>query len=270
MKLSCNVIIDFLPLYVDGACSEESHALVEEHISECDKCRFTLDMMSKELPMPKENSLDYEDKKAQYAFKKIRQHWKRVIAVLISLCLILILGSREISGGIAISNISGIISSHKMLEALINRSYEKAFSYIDTDELLYSIKSTTPDKIDTTDISHWSPADWAGFTYKDYTKDEFRSELKTNFITNMEALNKRGIYITSASFNFVGGSFISGWRIFYSIKASNERANESLDISLEFSYHNGNLTMMTMMGEDKSSSLFTETEDAMFDLYNFD
>lgn len=39
MKLSCNVIDDLLPLYLDGVCSAESGALVEEHLQECPDCR---------------------------------------------------------------------------------------------------------------------------------------------------------------------------------------------------------------------------------------
>ena len=39
MKLSCKVIEDMLPMYYDGVCSDESAALVEEHLKECPECR---------------------------------------------------------------------------------------------------------------------------------------------------------------------------------------------------------------------------------------
>ena len=35
----CEVIRDLLPLYQDGACSEESRGLVEAHLKECEDCR---------------------------------------------------------------------------------------------------------------------------------------------------------------------------------------------------------------------------------------
>ena len=38
MKIDCNVIRDLLPLYADGACSEESRVMVEEHLQECQSC----------------------------------------------------------------------------------------------------------------------------------------------------------------------------------------------------------------------------------------
>ena len=38
-KLSCAVVQDLLPLYVDGVCSDESKHLVEAHLAECADCR---------------------------------------------------------------------------------------------------------------------------------------------------------------------------------------------------------------------------------------
>ena len=37
--MSCDVILDLLPLYIDGCCSEESSRLVEAHLAVCEKCR---------------------------------------------------------------------------------------------------------------------------------------------------------------------------------------------------------------------------------------
>lgn len=39
MKISCNIIRDLLPLYVDNVLSEESTELVEAHIQECEMCK---------------------------------------------------------------------------------------------------------------------------------------------------------------------------------------------------------------------------------------
>lgn len=36
MKISCNIIEDLLPLYVDDMVSEDSRQLVEEHLSVSD------------------------------------------------------------------------------------------------------------------------------------------------------------------------------------------------------------------------------------------
>ena len=37
--LTCEVIKDLLPLYVDDVLSDDSHALVEAHIASCKECK---------------------------------------------------------------------------------------------------------------------------------------------------------------------------------------------------------------------------------------
>lgn len=49
MKLSCKVIEDMLPLYYDGVCSEDSKALVEEHLKNCAQCKAALDELRGEI-----------------------------------------------------------------------------------------------------------------------------------------------------------------------------------------------------------------------------
>lgn len=39
MNIPCSIVLDLLPAYVDGLCSEESEVLVEEHFSKCEKCQ---------------------------------------------------------------------------------------------------------------------------------------------------------------------------------------------------------------------------------------
>ena len=39
MPYPCGIIRDLLPLYIDDICYEESKQAVENHLSECEKCR---------------------------------------------------------------------------------------------------------------------------------------------------------------------------------------------------------------------------------------
>ena len=55
MKLPCNVILDLLPLYHDQVCSDETKALVEEHLLSCESCKEVLKSMGNELPIPKQD-----------------------------------------------------------------------------------------------------------------------------------------------------------------------------------------------------------------------
>lgn len=44
-KISCDVVQDLLPLYQDGACSEESKRTIEEHLRGCQKCQSVADCL---------------------------------------------------------------------------------------------------------------------------------------------------------------------------------------------------------------------------------
>ena len=76
MNLPCEVIADLLPLYSDGACSEQSAALVEEHICSCEKCKKALADMSE--PYETKNKPDEEQMLAKSIFK-IRKKLNRKI-----------------------------------------------------------------------------------------------------------------------------------------------------------------------------------------------
>lgn len=58
MKVSCNVIEDLLPSYLDGLLSEDSRKMVEEHLEECSACKDKLREMRAipEASFPMENS----------------------------------------------------------------------------------------------------------------------------------------------------------------------------------------------------------------------
>ena len=43
--MDCKIILDLLPLYVDGCCSDESARLIEEHLKDCKSCRAALEAM---------------------------------------------------------------------------------------------------------------------------------------------------------------------------------------------------------------------------------
>lgn len=51
-RISCNIIKDLLPLYLDNAASEESRELIEGHLRECEDCRKEADKMGAKLPIP--------------------------------------------------------------------------------------------------------------------------------------------------------------------------------------------------------------------------
>jgi len=73
MKISCEIIKDLLPLYYDGVCSNESKALVDEHLAECDNCKSELQTMGDIIPMSnKAQNLNEAE-----ALKNLSKKWRR-------------------------------------------------------------------------------------------------------------------------------------------------------------------------------------------------
>ena len=90
MSMNCNIIKDLLPSYIDGICSEDTIKLVEEHLSHCEKCNFSLKMMQQQTDYkPK---IPEETKKAIAPFKKInkKRHIQVTLAILMTLILTIV------------------------------------------------------------------------------------------------------------------------------------------------------------------------------------
>lgn len=85
MKISCDVIRDLLPLYVDEVLSNDSKTLVDEHIEQCESCRDELKKLSgDEVHSCAVNQI--ENKSIYDSLNKIRKRisFKIQITVLIS------------------------------------------------------------------------------------------------------------------------------------------------------------------------------------------
>lgn len=93
-KISCNVIGDLLPLYVDGVVSEDTKKLVEEHLAECAECRKAAEDMEKDLVLPVHETVGA----AETSFlQKMKKTWKkgriRTAVISVAVTAVVILGS---------------------------------------------------------------------------------------------------------------------------------------------------------------------------------
>jgi hypothetical protein len=75
-KITCNVVRDLLPLYVDDVLSDDSRKLVEEHMRTCNKCRSYYDEMTDDsvpvaAKMAKDDKAALKDIKKKLVSKKI-------------------------------------------------------------------------------------------------------------------------------------------------------------------------------------------------------
>lgn len=53
-KISCEIIKDLLPLYHDEVCSQDSVAMVEEHLAVCNNCQLELIKIKSTISLPNE------------------------------------------------------------------------------------------------------------------------------------------------------------------------------------------------------------------------
>ena len=97
MKISCNIIEDLLPLYVDDMVSEDSRQLVEEHLKACPTCRRMQEEIMREnhLTDVKKGSDSVQTNKMEAELlKKIRCkiRKKRIVSVLLAVAIVLAAG----------------------------------------------------------------------------------------------------------------------------------------------------------------------------------
>ena len=71
MKISCDVIRDLLPLYVDEVLSNDSKTLVDEHIEECENCSEELKKLSADETYI--NTVNNENKSIYESLNRIRK-----------------------------------------------------------------------------------------------------------------------------------------------------------------------------------------------------
>ena len=84
--ITCEVVKDLLPLYVDGVLSEASRALVEAHLAACPQCKAEYERM-------RDSAVPMTGKRAAHekaAFQRIRKkiNTKRVCAVCLTAVLV--------------------------------------------------------------------------------------------------------------------------------------------------------------------------------------
>lgn len=86
-KISCEVIKDLLPIYIDDIASEDSKKLVEEHIEECEACKKEAEALKKNLlPEVSDFTEEMEDTRMIKGLRrKIRR--KQIVLVLIAVVI---------------------------------------------------------------------------------------------------------------------------------------------------------------------------------------
>lgn len=91
-KISCNIIRDILPLYVDEVVSEDTRAMVAEHLEQCGECRKQYESMKNKVEVPVENDIR--------PLKRFKTAWKKKKIILV--CLTVLITVVCVSGAVFI------------------------------------------------------------------------------------------------------------------------------------------------------------------------
>ncbi|SFE44000.1 zf-HC2 domain-containing protein [Thermophagus xiamenensis] len=149
MKISCSVVQDLLPLYVERMTSEESNLLIEDHLTDCNKCRNILNSLKTNIIKSK------PDAEASVPLKFIQKNIKNrqtkavVFASLIVFLAMFVIFSYLTKPDYISYNDSGItISKIESQEVYANFS-ENVTSYS-------TIKYNTSDNLVVMEIKAWT------------------------------------------------------------------------------------------------------------------
>lgn len=132
MKLSCKVIEDMLPMYFDKVCSEESTALIEEHLKDCPYCSHILSELRSDIDTPQKNMDDIKPlKKIQKSYKKMKTHWLIAIIVILLLIPVAFFVGAESELPVDFSKEEAIAYANEFMTCLVDGDYVKAYTYWD-------------------------------------------------------------------------------------------------------------------------------------------
>lgn len=87
MRITCDIIADLMPIYIENICSEDSRKLLEEHINQCEKCSKELEDMRYPINCP---ALKTETQ-SKDPFLKIRKKVRiKIVLSIIITCFLMI------------------------------------------------------------------------------------------------------------------------------------------------------------------------------------
>lgn len=174
MDITCSIIEDILPIYVEKLCSDDTIKLVEEHLENCSHCQALHQRMtSVELheDMKQESQIKTKPLNAKKVIKKIRRRW---LALLLCILLLIPIGTltfNQVRGsGLSYTAIPKVLECNAFLSALKHKDYNKAFTYIDVEEVFNDHASIIYADVSQHPLAEYNQAEIGGFTY--YVNEE--------------------------------------------------------------------------------------------------
>lgn len=86
-KISCSIIRDILPLYLDDVVSEDTRKMVEEHLKSCESCQKEVDAAKSDVVLPIDQTAQLAEAAVLKGLKKklrIKKAVSSAVAVLVA------------------------------------------------------------------------------------------------------------------------------------------------------------------------------------------
>lgn len=103
-KISCSIVKDLLPLYIEGILSEETAQAVELHLQTCENCKKDFEIMRQDFVFPSAPKIQEENERILNELKhqlKIKRILTGVVAVFVTIAVI-------ISGYMVYTNVGAV------------------------------------------------------------------------------------------------------------------------------------------------------------------
>ncbi|MBQ3931157.1 MAG: DUF4825 domain-containing protein [Firmicutes bacterium] len=131
-KLSCHIVKDLLPHYIDGLTSEETSQDIMEHLKQCKDCRSQYEAMSGRMLENEKITQERDGKEIDY-LKKVRRRSRITALVLVCAALLVIA-----AGVLKIYYIGRLNKSVTVSVSIVNGKEIKAFPQINDSTLVVS------------------------------------------------------------------------------------------------------------------------------------
>ena len=122
-NVTCSIVEDLLPLYMDGCCSKDSQQAVAEHMKTCEKCRETYRHLQSDLPTIANETTDMRSEEiARSLSKRVRKRKAAATVFAVIFCLFAMLSLFFVGKAIMIMRGQGSPVSLGSLESAVNLS----------------------------------------------------------------------------------------------------------------------------------------------------
>lgn len=121
-KISCYIVKDLMPLYVDEVVSEETAQAVRGHLDQCESCRKEFQMLSKQLSVPSNSNIQEENGRALKRFKWKLMYQKFAISCFSVLLTLVLLGGVFLVGR---DMITEMVAGHSSISKHIDMTHRQ-------------------------------------------------------------------------------------------------------------------------------------------------